>query len=735
MGVKATSERYVKLLGYLVLVVLINIVGMTLFLRVDLTKDRIYSISEASRRVVSTLSEPLTINVFFTKNLPAPYNNTERYLHDLLGEYAHYANKYFNYRFYDVSPEEGDISKKARENQVLARNYGIYPVQIQAIEKDEVKFQNAYMGLVLIHGDLIERIPTITSIEGLEYKLTMAIQKLNNKVSALLGLKEKIRIKLFLSSSLERVAPYMRLKNLSELPVKLEGTVRKLSEKHYGKLEFEYLDPSKDQGLNEIVKKYNIMNLRWPALSGGEVEPGEGAIGLLMQYGERTISIPLIRVLRLPLIGTQYELTDMQAMEEIISQNLESLIDINEDLGVLAGHGALDLFGPSPLNPMGQRKSDDLENFRTLISQNYTIKQVDLKKDDPIPRSFNCLVIAGPTEKFSDYELFQIDQFLMSGKNLAIFLDRFKEEVPSDQGAPAPGGGHQHRIVPLDTGLEELLKYYGIRIRDSYVMDESSYKQRIPTRLGGGERPIYFAPLIKSETINNDPKFMKPIKGLVVFKISPLEVEMKRAEEMGLKVTRLFSSSERSWEMAGQIHLNPMLIRPPQSAEEFKSLPLAYILEGRFVSYFAGKPLPEKSTDKPEAKGEGSAGPAEKKSDVDLSKIEGGSQFLTKGGWGKIFLIGSSEVLKNNMLDAEGKTPNAMFITNIIDYLNNREDIAVMRSKEQRFNPLVETGGRAKTFIKSFNIAGLPVLVVLFGLGVWFRRHSRKKRIQIMFKG
>ena len=94
----------------------------------------------------------------------------------------------------------------------------------------------------------------------------------------------------------------------------------------------------------------------------------------------------------------------------------------------------------------------------------------------------------------------------------------------------------------------------------------------------------------------------------------------------------------------------------------------------------------------------------------------------------------SSEVLKDNLLDAEGKTPNAMFIMNIMDYLNNREDIAIMRSKEQRFNPLSETGGGVKTFVKSFNIVGLPVLVVLFGLLVWFRRHSRKKRIQMMFQ-
>jgi ABC-type uncharacterized transport system involved in gliding motility auxiliary subunit len=731
MGVKATTERYIRLLAYLAVVVLINTAGTTLFLRFDLTKEKVYSISEASRRVVSTLSEPLTINVFFTKNLPAPHNNTERYLRDLLQEYSNYANPYFNYRFYDVSPEEGDISREAKENQTLARNYGIQPVQLQAIEKDEVKFQKAYMGLVLIHGDLIERIPTITSIQGLEYRLTMSMQKLNNKISALLALKGKIKIRLFLSSSLERVAPYVRLKDLPTLPRKIEEIVKKLNEKHYGKLQFEYLDPSKDENLKALVRKYNLMNLKWPALSGPKVEPGEGAIGLVLEHGERVATIPLIHVLRLPLIGTQYQLADLRRTEERIGENLESLIDINEDLGYLADHGTLDLFGTFPGDPGGQRKPDTLRKFQNLMSQNYTLKRVNMK-DAPIPDSFNCLVIAGPKENFSDYELFQIDQFLMRGKTLAIFLDRFNEVMPPQQGA-APRAAQGPMIVSLETGLEKLLSHYGLIVRTSYVMDERCYKQRMPAQFGGGEQAIYFAPLIKDKTINNDPKFMKNIKGLVVLKISPLETDKERVNETGLKAIRLFSSSERSWEMTGRMNLNPMSIRPPGSPEKFKSLPLAYILEGEFTSYFAGKGIPVKKSEGVEPKSLESDGKA-KEPEVDLSKIEGKGQILTQGRPGKIFLIASSEVLKDNILDEEGKTPNAMFVMNTLDYLNNREDIAIMRSKEQRFNPLVETGAGIKTFVKSFNIVGLPVLVVIFGLLVWFRRHSRKKRIRAMFQ-
>ncbi|MCJ7594007.1 MAG: Gldg family protein, partial [Desulfobacterales bacterium] len=654
----------------------------------NLTKDNAYSISRASRTVVSTLSEPLTINVFFTRNLPAPYNNTERYLRDLLKEYGNHANRFFNYRFYDVSPEEGAVGEGAKENQVLARNYGISPVQIQAIEKDEVKFRKAYMGLVLIHGDLMERIPTITSAEGLEYTLTMAMQKLNNKISALLRLEGKINVRLYLSSSLESVAPYMRLGNLPQLPQKIGDIVKKLSDRHYGKLAFEYLDPSKGEALNGLAKKYNLMTLRWPSLSDGKVQAGEGAIGLVLEHGQKSVTIPLIRVLRIPLIGTQYEMADINSLEETISENLESLIDINEDLGYLADHGTPDLASPRSADPRRQQGQQTLQNFRTLLSQNYAIRNVFLK-GEPIPTGLDCLVIAGPTEAFSDYELLQLDQFLLRGKSLALFLDRFQETVTRDQ---MPGAGQGQPIVPLETGLERLLDHYGIHMKQSYVMDESCYRQRMPAQFGGGETPIYFAPVIKSETINNKIGFMKNIKGLIVFRVSPLEVDAKRAEQMDLKVSRLFSSSKRSWEMADRINLNPMLIQPPGTEVTRKSLDLAYVLEGKFTSYFAGKAIPEKPEVEKSPEMKGPDKEAEARTAVDLSKIEGKGEFVARGGPGKIFVITSSELLKDNMLDEGGQTPNAMFILNVIDSLNDREDVALMRGKEQRFNPLIETG-------------------------------------------
>jgi ABC-type uncharacterized transport system involved in gliding motility auxiliary subunit len=731
MAFGKTSGQYFKFIIYLVIVVLVNVAGITLFFRADLTANKIYSISEASKRVAATLSEPLTIKVFFTKDLPAPYNNTERYLHDLFEEYAIYGNKFLNYRFYDVSAEEGELTNKAQENQKIANNYGIQPIQIQVVDKDEVKFQKAYMGLVLIHGDLIEQIPAITSTEGLEYKLTTAIQKMNNKISALLSLSGNIKIKLFLSSSIETVAPHMGIRNLANIPAEIETIVKKLNQKNYNKLEFEFLNPAQDQDLTALSKKYNIMMLSWPALAKGKIAPGKGVIGLVMEYGENLLAVPLMQVIRLPIIGTQYQLADTAEMEENINSNIERLIDVNEDIGYLADHGTLNLAGTPPGAPGRPPAGEPATNFRTLISQNYSLKNIALQ-DQNIPESLKCLIIARPREKFSEYELFQIDQFLLQGKSLALVIDRFNEISPTGQ--QGMNMGQAPVFVPLDTGLEKLLSHYGIRIQQSFVMDENCYRQELPAQFGGGERAIYFAPLIKDRFINHDLNFMKNIKRLVALKISPLELDSERIAQNSLETYRLFASSEKSWQMRDRINLNPMFIKPPESSEDMQSYPLAYIIEGEFPSYFTGKPLPVKeikvekeSEDKPRA--EASKSPT----DIDLSQIERQGQFLARGQRGKIFVMASADMLGDNVLDAGGRGSNATFILNTIDYLNGREDIAVMRAKVQRFNPLEDTQAGTKAFVKASNIAGLPVLVVIFGLGVWFRRHSRKKHIQMMF--
>jgi ABC-type uncharacterized transport system involved in gliding motility auxiliary subunit len=741
MVAKANRGKYVKFVVYLVAVALVNLAGTTVFFRIDLTGDKIYSISNASRQVVSTLSEPLTIDVFFTENLPAPYNNHKRYLRDLLEEYAIYASKYFNYRFHDVNPDEGELSPDGRANQEMANNYGISPIQIQVIDEDEVKFQKAYMGLVINHGDLIERIPTVTSIERLEYQLTTAIMKLNNKISAFRRLGDSIRITLYQSSSLNQVADVIGLDDLPDLPNRIKAVVEKLNPTLFNKLEFVYVDPSTDPSAVERLenKKHDLLSLKWPDLPEKNITAGQGSVGLVLEHGDKSVVVQLVNILRIPIIGTRYDMVNPDEVEELIGKNVEALIDINTDLGYLAGKGTLPIQPQPQMSPGVMPQAETLNNFRQLVSRNYSIKDIDLA-DDSIPSDLKTLVIARPTEAFTDYELYQIDQFLMQGKSLMIVLDSFEEVFPPQQ--QGFGMNQGPRYMPLDTGLEKLLAHYGIRVNRSYVMDKNCFRQELPQGMGGGDRPIYFAPLIQADKINHDLEFMKNINRLIAVRISPLETVDDRLDA-NIKAHRVFSSSSESWEMRDQINLNPNFIFPPQKEDELQSFPLAYLLKGPFTSYFKGKSLPEKETPKDGVdqdtadQSEPEKVPEEEKAaqpEALPPPIESTGGFIAEGQPGSIFIMASSEMLTDNVIDTEGRGTNAVFIMNAIDALNDREDLANLRSKKQEFNPLQKIGSGSKTLVKTFNIVGLPILVVLFGVVVWFRRSARKKQIQAMFQ-
>ncbi len=254
-----------------------------------------------------------------------------------------------------------------------------------------------------------------------------------------------------------------------------------------------------------------------------------------------------------------------------------------------------------------------------------------------------------------------------------------------------------------------------------------------------GELHLYFAPLIKDENINHRLGFLENIKVLQMLKVSPVEIDREKTDANKLEVTRLFSSSRDSWEMAGQINLTPWMIRPPAGAEEKKSIPLAYLIEGEMPSYFADKTVPEKPKEEPmeeedqdlEAEVEGEV--EQEQPVIEESRVKDSVGILAKGNPGRILLIGSGDILKDNVLDDQGRSPNSVFLLNSFDYLNNREDIAIMRSKNQRFNPLRDTKAATRALVKIFNIAGVPILFLLFGFYIWIRRKAKKRMIQNLF--
>ena len=170
---KTGRQKYLNSLLLVVVIVLVNVIALGYFTRLDLTEEGLYTLSEASKKLVSSLDDKFLVKAFYTADMPAPYNNNRRYLQDQLDEYRAYAGGNFHYEFIDP--------KSSEELEREAQRYGIPPVQVQVLKEDKFQVDNAYMGLVFLYGDKQERIPVIRSTSNLEYEISSAIKKLTSK--------------------------------------------------------------------------------------------------------------------------------------------------------------------------------------------------------------------------------------------------------------------------------------------------------------------------------------------------------------------------------------------------------------------------------------------------------------------------------------------------------------------------------------------------------------------------
>ncbi len=163
------STQTTLLLAAAILVV-VNLIGLNIFGRLDLTDDRVYSLSHASKDLVRELEDPITITAFFTADLPARFATNRRFLRDKLNDYRAYGGQNIEYQFIDPGEDE--------ELRGEAGRLGIPPIQIQVIESDNVQLKNAYMGVALEYENNRETIPVIQDLSRLEYDLTSAIRRL-----------------------------------------------------------------------------------------------------------------------------------------------------------------------------------------------------------------------------------------------------------------------------------------------------------------------------------------------------------------------------------------------------------------------------------------------------------------------------------------------------------------------------------------------------------------------------
>lgn len=536
---------------FVIAVVLLNLVAARCFFRVDLTEPKSYSLSSASREVVRNLEEPMSVKVFFTKNLPAPYSNVEQYLTDLLAEYKTASGKNFDYEFFDMNKQE---------NQRIARSYGMQIVQVREVKNNEVGFKNAYMGIAIVYADQIEKLDGISSSDGLEYKITGLIGKIISSTNLLSGLSENVRLVLYKSEALSK----FNIGNFDAIDTVVGNAFSAASKKFRGKIEYQKINP--DAAVTEeAAEKYGLQSVSWTNKDG---TPGKGTVGLVLEYGDKFRVVPL----QLTNAIFSYVISGLDNLEENIFQSVESLVSKTSVVAYVTGHGERSL-----------EDENDAMYFRQMLSETYALEEVNLAEKE-IPVAAETVIINGPKTAFDEKELYKIDQFIMRGGNVMFFIDSYDEQISQYQ---------QPSYTPVRTGLEKLLSKYGVEVGSEYVLDEKCFV-RMDQQYG--KLNFYHVPRVQKNCLDQKNPIGRNLGD--VFFLEPFALDSSGAKEnKNVGVTVLAKSSPRSWTVpvTEGFMLHPLAFAVPSDEAKLSSRDLCVLMEGNFDSAFESAPAVEEN--------------------------------------------------------------------------------------------------------------------------------------------
>jgi ABC-2 type transport system permease protein len=174
----------------------LTIVGIALFAdlfgrhipgRIDLTQERLYTVSRGTRQILGDLNDVVTITLFSSRELPAQVQPLERDVSDVLGDFERYGHG--NIQVVRKHPDRSD------EAQQEAQQLGIRAVQFSVMRTEELQVKQGWLGIAVQYADAVEVIPFVGSTETLEYQLASDIWRLTRtdtpKVAFITGHGEK----------------------------------------------------------------------------------------------------------------------------------------------------------------------------------------------------------------------------------------------------------------------------------------------------------------------------------------------------------------------------------------------------------------------------------------------------------------------------------------------------------------------------------------------------------------
>lgn len=692
-------------------------------LRLDVTEGRIYSISPATKHYLQQLQEPLLIRGYFSAKTHPLLSPLVPQLQDLLREYEAAGDGRVRVEILDP------VTDPAAEEEAGSK-YGIKPMPFSMADRYQTALVNAYFHVLVKYGeeyqvlsfrDLIEvRARSENDIDiklrNPEYDLTRAIKRTLYAYQSGGNLFDSIDGEVTFSAY---VSPD------SQLPEKLAAyreTISKVLDEQKAKagdkLKVEFSDPQANGGAlaGVLAEQYGLKPMQASLL-----DPRTFYFYLLLEHGDMTVALPLP------------EEFSEEAFKRDFDAGLKRFATgFVKTVGLVAPEN--NPYAAQMGMPPGGKSYNQLQQ---LLGQNVTVRPYDLKNGQ-VPAEVDLLMVVAP-ENLDDKQRFAIDQFLMGGgtvvMNTAPFISEFTERSLNAKA--------------VTSGLDEWLAGYGLSFEKSLVMDPQNANFAVPiSREVAGyqvqEVAMLDYPFFVDVRFDDDAHAM--VAGLPQVTVpwaSPITINSEKNKAR--TVTELLRSSSRSWLGDGSDIMPQMTasgLSPYLPQGEQASQLLAVMVEGRFDSFYAGKPSPllASAEENGEPKAEDANG-GEEDAQAKADRITAVAERSPDSA--RLILIASNDFASDEILgmlssvDGSQYSAPLQLLANAVDWsLEDRELLAIRgRGHFNRTLPPLADSERQGWEYFNYALAVLAVGLVYAGRNLRRRQLIARQRQALALQG
>ena len=365
-------------------------------------------------------------------------------------------------------------------------------------------------------------------------------------------LEDDVTLKLFFSKTEASKFPSLslygtRVRDFLEEYVRASG----------GKITLEVKDPRPDSEDEEWAQKYGLSQIQMPGGQGLYL----GLVGT-NQIGDES-AIPL------------FELTRQEFLEYDITKLIYSLQNsFKPIIGVIS---TLDIKGKG--NPEQQQQSNPWMLVKQLESVTETrFLNTDVTSFDPNQK---VLVVIHP-KNLSQETLYAIDQFVMGGGFLLVFVDPFSQHDPEAQKRQAPTPG---QLPNVSSSLNSLTSNWGISLNEGQVVSDINLPTKINSGPGGYPQDFISWLSLTAKNVNKDNVLTSKLNQVLM----PWPGSLKLEQIEGIKTESLISTTKDAMlktteELMTGGGLPQELIKNYQAGGE--ELSVAAMSSGKFKSNF-----------------------------------------------------------------------------------------------------------------------------------------------------